>query len=54
MGERRQLTEQSREFRSSQILPMTDPQLDSSWMPDFPGLSDKAELPRLAARLRAR
>ena len=42
MGERRQLTEQSREFEVIQILPMSDPHLDSSWMPDFPGLSDKA------------
>jgi ABC-type antimicrobial peptide transport system permease subunit len=42
MGERRQLTEQSREFEVIQILPMTDPHLDSLWMPDFPGLSDKA------------
>jgi ABC-type lipoprotein release transport system permease subunit len=41
MGERRQLTEQSREFTIAQILPMTEPQLDASWMPDFPGLSDK-------------
>ncbi|MGB8166299.1 MAG: FtsX-like permease family protein, partial [Chthoniobacteraceae bacterium] len=41
MGERRQLTEQSREFTVAQILPMTEPQLDASWMPDFPGLSDK-------------
>ncbi len=41
MGERRQLTEQSREFTVAQILPMTEPQLDGSWMPDFPGLADK-------------
>jgi ABC-type lipoprotein release transport system permease subunit len=41
MGERRQLTEKSREFEVIQILPMTEPQLDSSWMPDFPGLTDK-------------
>jgi hypothetical protein len=41
MGERRQLTEKSREFEVIQILPMTEPQLNSSWMPDFPGLSDK-------------
>lgn len=41
MGERRQLTEQSSEFTVAQILPMTEPQLDASWMPDFPGLSDK-------------
>ncbi len=41
MGERRQLTEQSREFTVVQILPMTEPQLDASWMPDFPGLTDK-------------
>lgn len=41
MGERRQLTELTREFTVAQILPMTEPQLDASWMPDFPGLSDK-------------
>ncbi|MDB6149598.1 MAG: FtsX-like permease family protein, partial [Chthoniobacter sp.] len=41
MGERRQLTEQTREFQVIQILPMNEPQLNSSWMPDFPGLSDK-------------
>jgi ABC-type lipoprotein release transport system permease subunit len=41
MGERRQLTEQAREFTVAQILPMTEPQLDASWMPDFPGLTDK-------------
>jgi ABC-type lipoprotein release transport system permease subunit len=41
MGERRQLTEKSREFEIIQIIPMNEPQLDSSWMPDFPGLSDQ-------------
>jgi ABC-type antimicrobial peptide transport system permease subunit len=41
MGERRQLVEQSREFEIIQILPMTEPALNSSWMPDFPGLSDQ-------------
>jgi ABC-type lipoprotein release transport system permease subunit len=41
MGERRQLTEQSREFEIIQIIPMDEPQLDTSWMPDFPGLSDQ-------------
>jgi hypothetical protein len=41
MGERRQLTEKSREFEIIQIIPMEEPQLDRSWMPDFPGLSDQ-------------
>jgi hypothetical protein len=41
MGERRQLVEQSREFEIIQILPMTEPTLNTSWMPDFPGLSDQ-------------
>jgi ABC-type lipoprotein release transport system permease subunit len=41
MGERRQLAEKSREFTVAQILPMDAPHLDASWMPDFPGLSDK-------------
>ncbi|MEQ1861152.1 MAG: ABC transporter permease, partial [Chthoniobacteraceae bacterium] len=41
MGERRQLVEQSRDFEVIQILPMTEPSLNSSWMPDFPGLTDK-------------
>lgn len=41
MGERRQLLEQSRQFKVRAILPMDAPGLDSSWMPDFPGLSDK-------------
>jgi ABC-type lipoprotein release transport system permease subunit len=41
MGERRQLTEQSRKFTVLAVLPMNEPQLNGSWMPDFPGLSDK-------------
>jgi ABC-type antimicrobial peptide transport system permease subunit len=41
MGERRQLVEQSREFEIIQILPMSEPALNTSWMPDFPGLSDQ-------------
>ena len=41
MGERRQLTEKAREFTVAQILPMDSPSLDASWMPDFPGLTDK-------------
>lgn len=41
MGERRQLLEQSRQFKVRAILPMDTSGLDSSWMPDFPGLSDK-------------
>ncbi len=42
MGERRQLVEKSREFEVIQILPMSEPALNPSWMPDFPGLSDQA------------
>ncbi len=41
MGERRELTEKSREFTVLSILPLDEPQLDGSWMPDFPGLTDK-------------
>lgn len=41
MGERRQLVEQSHTFEIIQILPMNEPVLDTSWMPDFPGLSDQ-------------
>jgi ABC-type lipoprotein release transport system permease subunit len=41
MGERRKLDEVSRQFVVAAILPMDTPELDSSWMPDFPGLSDK-------------
>jgi len=42
MGERRELVEQARKFKVRAVLPMDEPQLNSSWMPDFPGLSDKA------------
>ncbi len=41
MGERRELVEKAREFNVLAVLPMSEPQLNSSWMPDFPGLSDK-------------
>ncbi len=41
MGERRQLVEKARTFTVLQVLPMSEPQLNSSWMPDFPGLADK-------------
>jgi ABC-type lipoprotein release transport system permease subunit len=41
MGERRQLTEVAREFTVAAVLPMDTPQLDPSWTPDFPGLTDK-------------
>jgi len=41
MAERRQLIEKSREFTVRAVLPMTDPQVNPSWMPDFPGLADK-------------
>jgi ABC-type lipoprotein release transport system permease subunit len=42
MGERRELVEQARKFTVRAVLPMDEPQLNASWMPDFPGLSDKA------------
>ncbi len=41
MSERRQLAEQTKEFAVAAVLPMETPQLNRSWMPDFPGLSDK-------------
>ncbi len=41
MGERRKLDEHAAEFTVREVLPMTQPGLNSSWMPDFPGLSDK-------------
>ncbi|MCE9612244.1 MAG: FtsX-like permease family protein [Chthoniobacter sp.] len=41
MGERRELVEQARKFTVLAVLPMDEPQLNSSWMPDFPGLADK-------------
>jgi putative ABC transport system permease protein len=41
MGERRQLDEKSRKFTVRSVLPMIEPQLNTSWMPEFPGLSDK-------------
>jgi len=41
MGERRQLLVQERTFSIRAVLPMTEPQLNTSWMPDFPGMSDK-------------
>ncbi len=41
MGERRQLTEVAREFTVAAVLPMETPQLDATWTPDFPGLTDK-------------
>ena len=37
IGERRELKEQTARFRVTDILPL---EADSSWMPDFPGLSD--------------
>jgi hypothetical protein len=54
MGERRQLEEKSREFTVLAVLPMSEPQLNSSWMPDFPGTEGREELPRLEAGLRNR
>jgi ABC-type lipoprotein release transport system permease subunit len=40
MGERRELVEQARAFTILAVLPMSEPQLDATWMPDFPGLKD--------------
>lgn len=40
MGERRELQERSREFKVLAVIPMDDPALNASWMPDFPGLTD--------------
>ncbi len=41
MGERRQLVEKARTFVvAAPILEMSEPQLNASWMPDFPGLKD--------------
>ncbi len=40
MGERRQLEEKERKFTVLAVLPMDEPQLNTSWMPDFPGLKD--------------
>ena len=42
MGERRRLEDRSREFTVLTVLPMSEPQLNDSWMPDFPGLADAA------------
>jgi ABC-type antimicrobial peptide transport system permease subunit len=41
MGERRQLIEKAHQFKVASVLPMDQPQVNGSWMPDFPGLSDK-------------
>ena len=41
MGERRELVEKERAFTVLAVLPMEEPQLNTSWMPDFPGLADK-------------
>jgi len=41
MGERRKLVEKSRQFTVRAVLPMETPQLNDSWMPEFPGLADK-------------
>lgn len=40
MGERRQLEERTARFEVLAVLPMGERQLDRSWMPDFPGLTD--------------
>ncbi len=42
MGERRELIEKTRTFTVlAPIIEMDEPQLDSSWMPDFPNIPDK-------------
>ena len=42
MGERRQLIEKSRTFSVlGPIIEMSEPHLNGTWMPDFPGLADK-------------
>ncbi len=42
MGERRELIEKTRAFTIlAPIIEMEEPQLDSSWMPDFPNVPDK-------------
>lgn len=42
MGERRQLVEKARTFTVlGPIIEMNDPQLSTSWMPDFPNVPDK-------------
>jgi ABC-type lipoprotein release transport system permease subunit len=42
MGERRELIEKTRTFTVlAPIIEMEEPQLDSSWMPDFPNVPDK-------------
>jgi ABC-type lipoprotein release transport system permease subunit len=40
MGERRKLEERSRQFTVLAVVPMDEPRLNGSWMPDFPGLAD--------------
>lgn len=45
MGERRQLLEKSRTFRVlGPIIEMNEPQLNSSWMPDFPNVPGENDL----------
>jgi ABC-type antimicrobial peptide transport system permease subunit len=41
LGERRKLIEKSHQFTIRTVLPMDNPQLNTSWMPEFPGLADK-------------
>ena len=42
MGERRELVEKARTFTIlAPIIEMTEPRLDTSWMPDFPNIPDK-------------
>ncbi|MEM9445625.1 MAG: ABC transporter permease [Verrucomicrobiota bacterium] len=40
-GERRELIEQETVMNVRAILPMQGPQIDSRWMPDFPGISEE-------------
>ena len=40
VGIGREMKEQTADFTVSGILPMTDPRLNPSWTPDFPGVTD--------------
>lgn len=40
MGNGRQMTEQTHDFRVAQIQPLASPQFNRSWTPEFPGISN--------------
>lgn len=40
VGLGRELKQQSAKFKVSRILPMTDPEINRGWTPEFPGVSD--------------